>query len=84
MIEFNTTILQSLILGGYKNLIYHSKGDHGILQPTKIKVPEELLMVMGAYQLDITETEVIEMANGVDEFRFFVIDGLNNDQINDN
>ena len=84
MQEFNRYILQKLISEGYRSIIYISKGDHGLIQPSKLKVPDELLTMIGGYQIDITEMEVIEMANGVEEFRFFVIEGLSNNVLNDN
>lgn len=67
---------------GFKNIIFVPMSDHGLIQPIKAKVPETLLRMFGAYQLDISE--VTEIATGMDNFKFFITDDFHISHINDN
>lgn len=76
--EFNPVLLADLIIRGYKHILYISKEDHAILKPLMAPIPDELATSLGAYQIGISENEVINMAGGdtVGGFKFYVATDL--------
>lgn len=76
MIEFNNTFQLSLFLSGYRYVLYVAKEEHGLIHPIKNKAPEAFIKSIGAYQLKMMDNEVLEMANGVQNFKFYIAEDI--------
>lgn len=76
MIEFNNTFHLSLFLSGFKFVLYVAKEDHGIIHPIKNKAPEAFIIGIGGYQLSMMDSEVLDMANGVLNFKFYLAEDI--------
>lgn len=69
MVEFNHMIHWSFLLSGFKYILYHNLDHFAIVVPCnkEIQVDED------SYLLPIEDEQVYEMANGVEEFSFYVL-----------
>lgn len=76
MIEFNSTFQLCLFLSGYKYVLYVAKEEHGLIHPIKNKAPEAFIQSIGAYPLKMMDNEVLEMANGVLNFKFYIAEDI--------
>jgi hypothetical protein len=64
-VEFDKTILANWILSGYRLVEYRPTSDHGIVSPLAFDgIPSD-----ESYVLDISDPQILEMANGIDEFK---------------
>ena len=69
MIDFNDTLLYSFLLSGYKYILYYNLEHFAIIVPCN----GELETGDNSYVLPIEDEQVYEMADGVDEFSFYVL-----------
>jgi hypothetical protein len=69
MMDFNDTLLYSFLLSGYKNILYYNLDHLAIIVPCT----EDLETGDNSYVLPIEDEQVSEMADGVDEFSFYVL-----------
>ena len=69
MTDFNFVILSSYMLSGYKFMAYHRFEHFAIVAPclAESEVGEN------AYIIPINDEQVFEMANGINEFSFYVL-----------
>jgi hypothetical protein len=69
MIDFNDTLLCSFLLSGYKYILYYHLDHFAVIVPCN----EKLETGENSYVLPIEDEQVYEMADGVDEFSFYVL-----------
>lgn len=69
MLDFNSTILNSFKVSGYKFILYHSLDHFALIAPLK----EECPTGESAYIIPILDEQASEMASGVDQFSFYVL-----------
>ncbi len=75
MVEFNESILASLIFDGYLFILYVPFPKHALLVPTKQELPDEIISDLGIPQIAITDPKIVEMSNGnIPYFTFYVSD----------
>lgn len=72
-IPFNHTLLASLVMEGFKFAVYVPHQTQGFIYPSKVELAESAVSAMNGYQLRITDREIQEMADGVFEFEFFLV-----------
>jgi hypothetical protein len=76
MIELNHTHLASLFFEGFRFVIYMPKDDFGLVKPIKNDASEAWLKSFNAYQIAITEREVLDMADGQWNFKIYITENL--------
>lgn len=69
MIDFNDTLLYSFLLSGYKYILCYNLDNFAIIVPSH----KEVETGNNFYVLPIGDEQVFEMAQGVDEFSFYVL-----------
>lgn len=68
MTDFDEAILGSYLVSGYKYILYYNLDHFAILAPCD----REIETGDNAYLLPINDEQVFEMANGVEDFSFYV------------
>lgn len=78
MIELNHECLASLILSGFKFVLCIPDPDNEWTQlhPLKNPVPEIVAATMSGYVIPIVEPEIIAMADGVEDYRFYLAEDI--------